>query len=85
MAASDYGRYYWWIKLTNGQELGVFADRVEIVGEGTLVLYGGSQSLGTKFVNMAVAPGEWQSVYAASAEDGRPLPVEHWQKRKGRD
>ena len=85
MDASDFGRFYWWIKLANGQEMGVHADRVEITGDGALVLYGSNPSVGTKYVNLALAPGEWQLVCAASVEDGRPLAVEHWQKRKTRE
>jgi hypothetical protein len=82
MAASEHGRFYWWIKLTNSQEVGVYADRVEVTVDGALVLYGGGQSVGAKFINLALAAGEWQSIYAASPEDGRPIAVEHWQKRK---
>jgi hypothetical protein len=82
MTTNEFGKYYWWVRLTNGQEVGVYADRVEVTGDGTLVLYGGGQSAGAKFVNLAVGAGEWQLIYAASAEDGRPLAVEHWQKRR---
>lgn len=80
--ASDYGRFYWCIKLTNGQEMGVYADRVEVTGDGALVLYGGSQSVGTKYINLALAPGEWQLVYAATVEDKRPIAIDHWQKKR---
>ena len=85
MGEIDAGRSYWWIKLTNGQEIGAYADRVEITDDGTLVLYGSPQTLGAKFVNLALASGEWQFVYAASVDDGRPIAIKHWQKRKVRE
>ena len=84
MSADEYGRNYWWITLTDGQELGVYADRVEVSVDGTLILYGGSTSLGAKFVNLALAPGIWQFIYAADSEDGTPLAIEHWKKRRAR-
>jgi hypothetical protein len=84
MSEGDYGRSYWWIKLANGQEIGAYADRVEVTDGGTLVLYGSAQTLGSKFINLALASGEWQYIYAAVAEDGRPMAVKHWQKSKAR-
>lgn len=85
MAEGDYGRSYWWIKLTNGQEMGAYADRVEITDAGTLILYGSPQLMGAKFVNLALASGEWQFIYAATPDDGLPLSIKHWQKRKVRE
>lgn len=82
MVTNDHGRFYWWVKLTNGQEVGVYAERAEVAGDGALVFYGGGQSVSAKFVNLAFASGEWQFLYAASPEDGRPVAIEHWQKKK---
>ena len=82
--ADEYGRNYWWVTLGDGQELGAWADRVEVSPDGSLILYGGATALGAKFVNLAFAPGVWQFIYAADSEDGTPLAVEHWKKRKVR-
>ena len=84
MSADEYGRNYWWITLEDGQELGAYADRVEVSSDGSLILYGGSTALGTKFVNLALAPGVWQFIYAADSGDGSPIAIEHWKKRKVR-
>jgi hypothetical protein len=82
MSADEYGRHYWWVTLGDGQELGVYADRVEVSPDGSLLLYGGSTSLGAKFINLAFAPGGWQFIYAADPEDASPLAIGHWKKRK---
>lgn len=82
--ADEYGRNYWWVTLADGQELGAYAERVEVSPEGSLILFGGGAALGAKFVNLAFAPGVWQFIYAADAEDGSPLAVEHWKKRRVR-
>lgn len=82
--ADEYGRNYWWVTLADGQELGAYADRVEVSPDGSLILFGGAAALGAKFVNLAFAPGVWQFIYAADSEDGSPLAVEHWKRRRVR-
>ena len=84
MSIDEYGRHYWWVTLADGQELGVYADRVEISADGSLILFGGSTSLGAKFINLALAPGVWQFIYAADSENGSPVAIEHWKKRRAR-
>ncbi len=83
ISESEYGRYYWRIKLTDDQELSVCADRVEIAGDGVLVFYGGGQTVGAKFVNLTLSPGSWQYAYAIDP-GGRPLAVEQRQGRRPR-
>lgn len=80
MAAEEYGRHCWVVRLSDGSEVRAFAERAEVTPDGSLVLYGGAASLGAKFVNAAFAAGAWHSAYAASAEEGKPLAVERWQK-----
>lgn len=79
---SDYGKFYWIIKLANGQEMGVYADRMDVTSDGSLVLYGNAQTVGAKFINLALAAGGWQYIYAASEQDGTPLAVGNWTGHK---
>ncbi len=80
--ASDYGKFYWIVKLANGQEMGAYADRVDVAGDGSLVLYGNAQTLGAKFVNLALAAGAWQYIYAASEPGGSPMAVQNLSGQK---
>ncbi|MGI9105173.1 MAG: hypothetical protein ACR2G4_02880 [Pyrinomonadaceae bacterium] len=82
MEVTDYGRYYWVVKLANGQEWGVYGDRLDISPDGSLTIFGGGPALSSKFINLSLAAGSWQFVYAASEEDGAPLAVHPLGKRK---
>jgi len=79
----DYGNYYWCIRLNEKEEVYAYADSINNVN-GTLLLLrekkeeAASESKIT--VNIALAPGHWQNIYAASLMDGSPIAVEHWIK-----
>lgn len=72
---SDYGRFYWCVKteLSENGEIYIFAAEV------IFTPIGGVNFLGVEGrVNLALAPGQWSAVYAASCFDGSAVAVEHW-------
>ena len=78
-AANDYGAHYWCVT-SDGEPVFVFADRLEITACGALVAWGGYRKEGIHAEReqplWVAAPGRWQSVYAASLLDRRPVAVE---------
>lgn len=81
---SKYGDYYWCIKvskdLAEDGEIYVMADSCRVLQGGELILLGNQNK---KFqdehiINLAIAPGKWNAVYAASTKDGSPVAVEYW-------
>ena len=82
MSNSDsYGKYYWCVRVNDKEEVYAFADIVNNVN-GTLFLLSEEKDEATKetkvTVNLAFAPGHWQTIYAASVLDGGAVAVEHW-------
>lgn len=76
-----YGNRYFCVKtnLSADGEMFVMADSVEVSAVGALVLWR-EFSTGQRVVNLAIAPGSWQSVYAASLVDGSPVAIDHWRQ-----
>lgn len=84
--ASRYGRYLWQIGLTDGREVAVHADRIEINGAGVLLAWQETDyrdgakparvARDAPLMAMALPPGQWTHVYAASVRDGSPVIVE---------
>ena len=77
--ASDYGKYYWCVKteLSDDGEIYVFADEVRFTPTGGVLFV--SQDASTERVRLALAPGMWSGVSAASCFDGHAVAVERWQ------
>lgn len=73
-----YGDLYWCVKtdLSENGEIYVHADEVELK-DGTLIFWKG-RGIQREFVNLALAPGKWQTFYAASIMDGSAVAVVHW-------
>lgn len=71
----QYGNYYWCVGLADAEETEVYlkADEVREGETGGLFFYREDGML-----NLAVAPGAWRFVYAASLMDGAAVAVEHW-------
>jgi len=76
----QYGRHYWCIKtkLSKSGEIFVHADDVRILPDGTLSLIRIRDGQ-PPAINLVLAPGNWNSCYAASAMDGAPLAIEFWE------
>jgi hypothetical protein len=80
-----YGRYYWCAKVLEDvspdREIYVQADTCKILPNGELVFYGHTKekSEDERPINLALAPGKWYAVYAASVLDGAAVAVEHRQ------
>lgn len=84
--ASRYGRYLWQIGLSDGREAAVHADRVEITGAGVLQAWQETDyrdgakptrvARDAPLMALALPPGQWTHVYAASVHDGSPVIVE---------
>lgn len=82
---SNYGARYWCVKvheLSENGEIYVNADTAEVLPCGALVLRGGfsksEQRPNMEQVVLALAPGQWSAIYAASCIDGAPVAVDHW-------
>lgn len=86
MSCERYGNYYWCVKVkktvsTDG-EIYVHADEVE-VKDGSVIFLGYGWTDGEKDrqrlqVNLALGPGSWTAIYAASCLDGSAVAVDHW-------
>lgn len=81
---SKYGQYYWCIKVTEDvcedREIYVMADTCRVSPNGELICLGHQNE---KFqdeyiINLAIAPGKWYAMYAASVMDGSAIAVESW-------
>ena len=73
----DYGNYYWKLR-TRDSDIWIHADTVEVLPSGALVFLRVKKDGSATPQNFIVAPGEWQSVYAASVIDGGAVAVMHW-------
>lgn len=77
MAAHNYGRYYWCIKVTrdvsSDGEILLSADEITVGPEACLIAMG---SQGQPV--LVIAPRKWTSFYAASCMDGHAVAVDHW-------
>jgi hypothetical protein len=84
MSAERYGRYYWCVGLTdtdeNDRRVEVYAhaDRVEVLPDGTLALYGRFRPGDAEQLTLSFRNPAWRFVYAASEGDGHAVSVEHW-------
>ncbi len=71
-----YGQYYWMILRTSGDDVYVYADRVE-VNSGSIVFYSTLRG-GEEIPTAVFAPGTWADFYAASCLDGAPVSIENY-------
>lgn len=76
---NKYGNYYWYVELTNGDNLHLMADNATVCADGSLVFDTVQDEKGL-FPNFAIASGQWRLFYAASLIDGSAVSVEHWEK-----
>jgi hypothetical protein len=78
--ASDYGKFYWCVKtdLSDSGEIYVYADEVRYTPVGS-VSFVSKRTDGCEITNLALAPGSWTAVFAASCFDGHAVAVEHWE------
>lgn len=82
--SEKYGRYYWCAKVTEDvcpeRDIYVHADTCKILTNGELVFYGhlNNEVEEDRIINLAIAPGKWYAIYAASVIDGAAVAVEHW-------
>jgi hypothetical protein len=79
---SDYGSFYFCVKtdLSENGEIYVMADEVQFIPSGGVLFIGRHCDGDEKDdrTNLALAPGHWTAVYAASCFDGHAVAVEHW-------
>jgi hypothetical protein len=77
--ANEYGDHYWCITC-DGDQVFVYADRMEVTVCGALVAWGGYRNEGEHVEHeqqlWAAAPGQWKTFFAASLIDGRAVAVE---------
>ncbi len=75
---ADYGEFYWCIKtkLSADGEVFAHADDAKILPDGTLVLLRLRE--GVAEINLSIAAGNWQAIYAAHVRDGAPFAVKQW-------
>jgi len=78
--AADYGQFYWCVKtdLSDNGEIYLFADEVRHQPNGG-VLFVARKTDGVEIVNLALAAGQWEAVFAASCFDGHAVAVEQWE------
>ncbi|MES5821907.1 hypothetical protein [Streptomyces sp. RG80] len=76
--SGQYGNWYYGIRLAdmNNTEVNVHGDEVEFK-DGSLIVWRIKDD-GTRFVNVAFAPGVWACLFAASLLDGHAVAVEYW-------
>lgn len=89
MKPDQYGSRYWCVKTPN-EIIHLYADRVYIK-DGCLTLASFQKTQGgvdipleeqEPFVVYAFAPGQWNTIDAASCLDGGSVAVEHWNPRE---
>ncbi len=80
----DYGGYYWCVRLPEQEEIYLYADSVNIVNSSMVFMrkkvVDEKSGKTEQQVNLILAPGQWQQVYAASCIDGGAVAFEHWLK-----
>lgn len=79
MGCDQYGQYYWCVKtpLSKSGEIYAHADEARVLPDGTLSLVR-LQDGKVKYINLAIAPGQWTAMYAANVLDGSAVAVQHW-------
>ena len=81
MSRSFAGAQYWCVGLADAKtEIYLHADTVSVNAEG-LIFFCKTATINSPPVSrmaLALAPGEWRYVYAASVLDGHAIDVEHW-------
>ena len=73
----SYGNYYWCLKLKNGPEVYLHADKVTN-DNGALTFWRTDDDTDAMYSNMAVNSDQWEWYYAASVLDGHAVAVDHW-------
>lgn len=85
-AANEYGTHYWCVT-SDGDQVFVYADRMEVSASGALIAWGGYRKDGGHPEHeqqlWAAAPGRWKTFFAASLIDGRAVAVESAAQRPG--
>lgn len=75
--SNPFGKFYWCVGLKRKdktrEEIYLWAARIRVDFCGALTFCAPNGA-----VNLALAPGEWNYVYAASTIDGSAAAVEHW-------
>jgi hypothetical protein len=85
MGADHHGTFYWCIKstLSKSGEIYLYADRMEITANGSLICWGGGRSdedpPDNPTIMLALPAGKWDAFYAASCMGGHAVAVEHWE------
>jgi hypothetical protein len=77
-SAEDYGQHCWCIKtkLSQDGEILAYADEARVLPDGTLVLLRVRDSVHE--INLSIAAGHWQAVYAAHLRDRSPFAIKQW-------
>jgi hypothetical protein len=76
---ATYGRYYFCVGLPDEKQAYVHADEVRVEPSGALVaVHHAKDDPPRTHLHVAVAPGQWVHVYAASLIGGTPVAVEYW-------
>ena len=82
--ASEFGKFYWCIKVPEAigatGQIYLYADRVEITASGEALFWRGP-GLGEQqdHLNFALARGCWLVVFAASMIDHQAVAIQHWE------
>lgn len=82
-SGNKYGRLFWRVGLSDGTQIALYADKVEVDSVGALHAVASSvkpdEETGEHNVypGLVVAPGQWAWVYAASMIDGTAIVVDH--------
>jgi DNA-directed RNA polymerase subunit RPC12/RpoP len=78
----QYGSKWWCIKVprtvSDDGEIFAFADSVHVLNGTLALMQGGIEADSLPHVTFALAPGQWNAVYAASMFDESPVCVERW-------
>lgn len=75
---NKYGNYYWYVELTNGDNLHLMADNATVCADGSLVFDTVQDEKG--FPNFAIASVQWRLFYNESLIDGSTISFEEWKK-----
>jgi hypothetical protein len=85
--AAMYGRYSWSVGLSDGREVHVMLDEIEVLDSGALRCAGALREHPGDPVptydpetTLLLAAGAWTHAYAASLIDGSPIAVGHLDK-----
>lgn len=83
MATTDYGNFYWRVKVPEGisADGGIYlhAHRAEVTASGDLIFWSKPTDADPEpFPVLALARGAWFVFNAVSVIDGSPVAVEYW-------